>query len=74
MSGFKNYLLALVNPEFITSSGKVAIVVGTLLLAINHGAAIWNDEMNQHRWLSALLTYVVPYLVSVQGKLSVNDK
>lgn len=74
MTYFQKYISTLVDPQIVKSSGKVAIVVGTLLLIINHGAAIWHNEMNPYRWVSALLSYVVPYLVSVQGKLSVNDK
>lgn len=74
MIHFKKYISTLVDPQIVKSSGKVAIVVGTLLLIINHGAAIWHNEMNPFRWVSALISYVVPYLVNVHGKQSVNNK
>lgn len=72
--GLKKYFTALVNPAFARPSIKVALIVGTMLLLINHGATIWNDQMTPKRWFSAVLTYVVPYLVSIHGKYSVNNK
>ncbi|MCH7806420.1 MAG: nitrate/nitrite transporter NrtS [Proteobacteria bacterium] len=41
---------------------KVAAVVGTLLVAINHGDVFLNDgEIN---WFKIILTYMVPYAVA----------
>ena len=41
-----------------------AVVVGTILLVINHGNAIVNGEMNTTRTMQACLTVLVPYCVS----------
>ncbi|MBS1541906.1 MAG: nitrate/nitrite transporter NrtS [Bacteroidetes bacterium] len=68
----KLYLFALINPAFVPSSIKVAILVGTILLFINHGWAIWNQTMTAQRWLSAVLSYIVPYMVNTYAKFSVN--
>jgi hypothetical protein len=46
---------------------RVALVIGTLLFVINHGAAV-RSGMTQARWLSAGLTYLVPYAVSIHGQ------
>lgn len=49
---------------------RVALVVGSLLFTINHGAALAKGEMNRTRWLSGLVTYLVPYSVSIHGQNS----
>jgi len=52
------------------SALRVALFVGTILFSINHGRALLNGEMNGGRWLSALLTYMVPFMVSIHGQSS----
>ncbi len=47
-----------------------ALVVGAILIAINHGDAILRGEMNIDRWLKAALTVLVPYLVSTVSSAS----
>jgi hypothetical protein len=52
------------------SAAKVALVVGPCLVAINHF-----DELADARWswglgLKALLTFLVPFLVSLHGARS----
>jgi hypothetical protein len=44
---------------------KYAVVVGTILLAINHGDAVLSGELTADRWVRMALTAVVPYWVSV---------
>ena len=44
---------------------KFAVIVGTVLVCINHGDAILRGEMTATRWLKAGLTVLVPYCVSV---------
>lgn len=41
-----------------------ALVVGTILVSINHGDAIIAGDIDQQRILKIALTVVVPYLVS----------
>ncbi len=43
---------------------KFAIVVGALLIAINHGDALLAGRIDRGRLLKMALTVVVPYLVS----------
>ena len=41
-----------------------AVVVGPILIAINHGDALLAGEADGGRWLKMALTLLVPYLVS----------
>ncbi|MBV5262113.1 hypothetical protein FLX56_27350 [Synechococcus moorigangaii CMS01] len=49
---------------------RVALIVGTLLFSINHGSALVGGTMTRTRWISAGLTYVVPYCVNLHGQLT----
>jgi len=48
-----------------------AVVVGAILIAINHGAAILNGELALDRLIQMGLTVVVPYLVSTFSSVGV---
>lgn len=41
-----------------------AIIVGAILITINHGDAILRGEIDTTRTLKMLLTVIVPYVVS----------
>jgi hypothetical protein len=43
---------------------KVALIVGAVLLVINHGDAILSGRISLVRLLRMLLTVIVPYVVS----------
>ena len=68
------YLLSLFDPEFISTGLKTALVVGSLLFIINHGLALSRGEMTIDRWISVLITYLMPYLVSLYGQYSYRRK
>jgi len=61
---------ALVDPKLAPSALRVALVVGTLLFAINHGSALVKGKMTRGRWASVALTYLVPYAVNIHGQLT----
>jgi len=42
----------------------MSAVVGTLLMLINHGDALWRGEVGGWRMLRIGLTYLVPFTVS----------
>ena len=44
---------------------KVALVVGCILIVINHGDALWAGDIDSVRLAKILLTLLVPYCVSV---------
>ncbi len=70
MSSIQSYCLCLFNRKMAPGAIKVALVVGSVLLAINHGEAILTGKMNKNRWLAVCLTYVVPYGVNIHGQWS----
>lgn len=49
---------------------KVALVVGTILAAINYGDKLITSNMMPLDWLKLCLTYAVPYCVSVYSALA----
>ncbi len=74
MRVLKEYVGSLLDPEFIPTGLKTAIFVGSLLFLINHGPALLRKEMTRERWISAIVTYVMPYLVNVYGQYSYRRK
>jgi hypothetical protein len=64
----KGFWDSLFNPRFVPTALKVALIVGTVLLLINHGKALLQGQMNRDRWVSAALTYCVPYMVNIHGQ------
>lgn len=66
----REYLQALGDRPTMSVAIRVALIIGTLLFCINHGNATLRGEMSRSRWVSALLTYLVPYCVSVHGQAS----
>ncbi|MDZ7646540.1 MAG: nitrate/nitrite transporter NrtS [Cytophagales bacterium] len=70
----KNFLLNLFNPLLAVPALKVALVVGSILFIINHGVSLYHGQMTTQRWVSALLSYLVPYLVSIHGRSASNQK
>jgi hypothetical protein len=44
---------------------KFAVVVGTILILINHGDAIVSGELTRTNYVKMAMTVVVPYVVSV---------
>jgi hypothetical protein len=64
----REYLLSLVNPQLMPTALKVTLLIGSLLFAINHGWALLTGQMTSQRWISAILTYMVPYMVNIHGQ------
>jgi hypothetical protein len=68
MQFIRGYGQALINPDLMGTALRVALVVGSILFTINHGVALVQGKMTRARWASALLTYCVPYAVSIHGQ------
>jgi hypothetical protein len=51
-------------PDVVRRACAYAVVVGSILIAINHGDALWSGELDGRRLLKMALTVMVPYLVS----------
>jgi hypothetical protein len=56
--------------EHLRQTVTIALVVGTILAAINHGDVILRGEATATTWLKVALTYCVPFIVSNLGLLA----
>jgi len=58
------FLALALRGQVVKTACKVALLVGTILALINHGAAIRTGELGGERLAQIALTYLVPYCVS----------
>jgi len=56
-------------PAVVRRSLKYAIVVGAILITINHGNALVSGGLTKLRLLQMGLTLIVPYLVSTASSV-----
>lgn len=56
--------------QVVVRSLKVAVVVGTLLVAINQGDRMLGGQLDTVAWLKIGLTYLVPYGVATYAAVS----
>jgi hypothetical protein len=68
------WLKSAAHPATMRRACTTSLVVGTLLIAINHGHAIIAGQMTQERVFQILLTVVVPYMVSTASSVSTRDE
>ena len=57
-------------PSTIRRAWATSLIVGTLLIAINHGHAIIAGQITQERIFQMFLTVVVPYIVSTASSVA----
>lgn len=62
------YLLALSDRKLMPTAIKVSLVVGTIIFTVNHGYALYNGKMTRQRWISGLISYLIPYAVNIHGQ------
>ena len=60
----KERLRLAIQPSIVKRALKYAVVVGIILISINHGYAIVHGEVTRGRLLQMALTVLVPYVVS----------
>ena len=53
----------------VRRAAAVSVVVGTILVAINHGDALWQGDVSPGRVLRIALTVLVPYCVSTYSSV-----
>lgn len=70
----KEFSASLVNPNYAPLAFRVAIVVGSILFVINHGTTLVQGKMNRERWISAGISYLVPYMVCIHGQYMSSSK
>jgi hypothetical protein len=59
-----DWLKTALQPSVVKRSCKYAVVVGAILISVNHGGAILDGQIEAARWWRMGLTVMVPYLVS----------
>jgi len=70
----RRWLALAMDSTTMIRSMKVAIVVGTILVAINHGDALIAGDLDLGRLLRICLTYVVPFAVATYATVSAHYK
>jgi len=68
--GLADWLALATSASVVRRATVVAIVVGTILVVINHGDAIVRGDLGVGRLLRIGLTVVVPYCVSTYSSVS----
>jgi hypothetical protein len=68
MKTLKEFGLCLFDRDMLPTALKVSVVVGSILFIINHGSAFVKGEMSRERWISAAVTYLIPYIVNIHGQ------
>lgn len=64
------WLRLAVEPVVVRRALAYAVIVGALLVAINHGDALLAGQMDVGRWLRTGLTVIVPYCVSTASSVA----
>ena len=65
-----DWLRLAAHPGTVRRAGITALVVGGILIAINHGQAILSGNITCARWIQMCLTAIVPYIVSTTSSVS----
>ncbi len=63
-SALRTFLKNFFRQETVLRAIKVALVVGPVLIIINHHDAFLGLEFTQHLYIKIILTFLVPYCVS----------
>lgn len=70
MRTHKRYFLWLASrPSVVKRAAKIAMIVGVILAAINHGDAILAGALTSSDAIKILVTFCVPYCVSTYSSV-----
>ncbi|MDX1403975.1 MAG: nitrate/nitrite transporter NrtS [Woeseiaceae bacterium] len=64
------WLMTALRGDIVLRSLKVAVIIGTLLVAINQGDLILSGRLDTAAVWKIPLTYLVPYCVATYGAVS----
>lgn len=64
------WLETAIRPEVLKRSRRVAILVGTILVAINYFDRVWAGSLVTIDYLKIMMTYCVPFCVSTHASVS----
>jgi len=64
----KTFFAAAIERGVVATSGRIALVVGSILALINYGDRIFlHYDMQPLDWIKLAVTYCVPYCVATYG-------
>ena len=63
MDLIKHFTLA-ASPSIVRRAIKYSVIVGTVLISINHGDSLLKGNIDKLKVVKIILTYSVPYIVS----------
>ncbi len=66
----KEFLTLCFTKHIIKRASVTALVVGTILILINHGDALLSGQVDVNRLFKIILTVLVPYIVSTVSSAS----
>ena len=70
MNSTPSYLDVLRRPAVLKRGCLYAVVVGSVLIGINHGDALLRGDVTPNRILKMILTVVVPFVVSTTSSVA----
>ena len=65
----RKWLAVATRPDVVRRALGYAVVVGAILISINHGDALLRGEIGEARLLKLMLTVMVPYCVSTSSSV-----
>ena len=74
MNNDRSFISLATRREVVVTAFKVAVVVGTILCAINQAPAYMNNEFSEGNFLQMMFTYFVPYCVSTYSSVKMIRK
>ena len=66
----RDWLTSATNPATMRRAAFTSLLVGFILTAINHGAALLAGDLTRERLCQIFLTFLVPYSVSTISSVS----
>lgn len=64
------FLMLCFTERIVKRAGATALVVGAILIVINHGDALLSGQVDANRLFKIILTMLVPYIVSTVSSAS----
>ncbi|MEO1061390.1 MAG: nitrate/nitrite transporter NrtS [Actinomycetota bacterium] len=66
-TGLRDALSIVAQPVNLRRTTKIALIVGTVLFAINQADVVMGGDATMMTWVKVALTFVVPFVVSNLG-------
>lgn len=71
---WREALAVALEPRHLRATTRIALIVGTVLFAINHLDVVLAGDASTSTWVKAGVTYLVPFVVSNLGVLTATHR